>query len=68
MTVNFTCFEKDYPFFETILFQQQFNECPEVDTVHLNVIKDNNELETKIYYVQEVNFNKIHFYTYVDVT
>lgn len=69
MTAKFTCFKEDYQFLETLLFQQQFNERPEVDTIHLNIIdKDSHELKTKVYYIQEVNFNRIHFYTYVDAT
>lgn len=67
MTVKFACFKEDYPFFETLLFQQQYNERPEVDTVHLNIVENGEVVETKVYYIQEVNFNRIHFYAYVDV-
>lgn len=68
MTAKFTCFEKDYPFFEQMLFQQQYNERPEVDTVHLNILNDATDdiKETKVYYIQEIKFfNDRHFFTYV---
>jgi len=69
MTVKFTCFKEDYPFFEQMLFQQQYGEKPDVDTVHLNIIDTHNSvIETKIYYIQEVKFfNDRQFFTYVYV-
>lgn len=70
MTVKFSCFEKDYPFFEQLLFQQQYSERPEVDTVHLNILNDAKDdiKETKVYYIQEVEyFNNRSFFTYVNI-
>ena len=70
MTAKFTCFERDYPFFEQMLFQQQYSEKPEVDTVHLNILNDGNYTvkETKVYYIQEIKFNNDRqFFTYVHI-
>lgn len=70
MTAKFTCFEKDYPFFEQILFQQQYSEQPEVDTIHLNILNDATDdiKETKVYHILEVNyFNSRSLFTYVNI-